>query len=110
MDKDKKPISEEARRYFGRKTRTTDIVAYGDTCEAVLRDCKANGTANRSFYGKADYGYFVQVYSDNYTDKMLTSFNTDTKAGARYFANMLGKELGTPVDSDWEVNYWVDRP
>jgi len=85
-----------------RNTIASDLNNYGELADKTISDCK-NSTAYKVFYGKADYGYFVQVYCNDYVKDRTNSFNVDTKAGAKYIAEYISKALSLPLDSDWEA-------
>lgn len=53
------------------------------------------------FYGKADWGYFVQVYTKRVFPDTETSLNCEKKYGARSLAKIIAKALGLTVESDW---------
>jgi hypothetical protein len=85
-----------------RNTISTDFQKYYDITLKVIEDCKNITTAYKVFYGKADYGYFVQVYCSDYDQNRKTDFNTDTKAGAKHLAKIIANDLNLPLESDWD--------
>ena len=89
-----------------RRRKANDIVKYEREVINDIEGLKNISDITHIFYGEADYGYFVQVYSDSHHKEIesigLSGFNTDTKAGARNLAKIYHEKLGIPLMSDWD--------
>jgi len=79
-----------------------DIVAHINDATRHIAKLRDSKDLTYTLFGKAGYGYFVDIYSKNPEEVAGVGFNTETKAGARYFANLYSEKLNIPIKSDWD--------